>query len=202
MIRRISALTLAIALLGVAAVQSPLEAQRKRPGIVERDDPARRGFWLSLGLGAGQERLNLNGDDLGYSDPLTKPTLSLRLGGTPSESFRLGVEAFAWFNENGDAMETLSSLMLIGQLYPAPNLGFHLRGGGGISRSAVEYDFFDSTGDTGLAATVGAGWELPLGRNVALVPSVDLHQQWYDGSGGYRERLVNFGLSIQFQSGR
>lgn len=202
MTRRLTVLTVAAALCGVAAIQSPLEAQRHRPGIVERSDAERRGFWLSFGLGAGQERLNLNGDGLGYSDPLTKPTLSLRLGGTPSESFRLGVEAMAWFNENGDALETLSSLMLVGHLYPAREAGFHLRGGGGIARSAVEYDFFDSTGDTGLAATIGAGWELPLGRNVALVPAVDFHQQWYDGAGGYRERLINFGLSIQFQSGR
>ncbi len=201
----VRSLTLSALLLAIAAL-SPLAAQRHRPGIYEKerekDKSGRGGFWLALGAGAGQERLNLNGDDLGYSDPLYKPTLSLRMGGTPSQMFRMGVEAFAWFNEVDDATETLSSLMLVGQLYPAPNVGFHLRGGGGVARSAVNYDFFDDTGDTGLAATIGAGWELTLSRNVYLVPSVDLYQHWYDGQGGYRERLINFGLSVQFQSGR
>jgi hypothetical protein len=51
---------------------------------------------------------------------------------------------------------------------------------------------------------VGAGWELKVGRRIYINPSVDLVGQTYTGRGGdrYRERLVNFGVGVMFQTGR
>jgi hypothetical protein len=59
-------------------------------------------------------------------------------------------------------------------------------------------------GDTGFAGLVGAGWELRMGRRWYLNPSVDVVGHSYTGRGNerYRERLVNFGLGVVFQSGR
>ena len=58
--------------------------------------------------------------------------------------------------------------------------------------------------DTGFAGLVGAGWEVRVGRRVYLNPAVDLIQHRYTGRGGerYRERIVNFGIGVLFQSGR
>lgn len=197
-----SVVALALALVSFGGVQT-LAAQQPRRGIVEvGQDRTRQGFWLSAGLGAGKEQVDLANDGFGYSEPLWKPTFSLRLGGTPSQSLRLGAELFAWFNERGEALETLSSLQLVGQFYPIRTSGLHLRGGAGLARSAVEYDFFGDVANTGFAASFGAGIELELSRNIALVPAADMHYQWYDGSDGYTERILNLGVSIQFQASR
>ncbi len=59
-------------------------------------------------------------------------------------------------------------------------------------------------GDTGFAGLIGAGWEVRVGRKLYLNPAVDLVGQTYTGRGGdrYRERLLNLGIGVLFQSGR
>lgn len=191
--------TVAMALLGAGA----LEAQDAPRGLALVRDGDRGGFWLGLGLGAGGETFDLR-DGAGYSDELYRPTVSLRLGGTPSQSLRLGGEILAWINDEGNAVESLTSLLFIGQLYPVSTAGLYLKGGVGLGRNAVDFEDGYGVGDTGFAGLVGAGWELRVGRRFYLNPSVDLVQHRYDGRGGerYDERLVNFGIGVLFQSGR
>jgi hypothetical protein len=188
---------------GLVLLSSPAAAQRTHRGLVEVRDGGRGGFWAGLGLGAGGEAFDLR-DGLGYSDRLYRPTVSLCLGGTVNPALRLGGEALVWINERGRAVESLSSFLLVAQLYPAGNAGLYLKGGLGLGRNAIEVDGFDDVGDTGFAGHAGAGYELPIGRRVFLVPSVDLVQHWYSerGSDGYRERLLNFGIGLVFQTGR
>jgi hypothetical protein len=130
--------------------------------------------------------------------------VSLRLGGTVGQSLRLGGEALAWIDDRDHAVESLTSLLFIGQLYPIPATGLYLKGGLGIGRNAIEFDEGGSIGDTGFAGLLGAGWEIRMGRRWYLNPSVDLVEHRYTGRGSerYRERLVNFGLGILFQTGR
>lgn len=192
--------TAAIALLSAAA----LGAQETPRGLAEVHEGGRGGFWGALGLGAGGESFDLRNGG-GYSGELYRPTVSLRLGGTLNQQLRLGGEFLVWINEDGPAVETLSSALFIAQLYPVSSAGLYLKGGLGIGRNAVDFpDDGYGVGDTGFAGLVGAGWELPLGRRVYLIPSIDLVGHSYTGRGGesYRERLVNFGLGIGFQSGR
>ena len=143
-------------------------------------------------------------DGLGYSDELYRPTISIRLGGTPSQQLRLGGEILAWINEQGDAVESLSSFLFVGQLYPARSTGLYLKGGLGLGRNAVDFEDGYGGGDTGFAGLIGAGWELRLGRRWYLNPAVDLVEHRYSNRGGsdYRERLVNVGIGVLFQSGR
>jgi hypothetical protein len=188
------------ALLFVGGVAAAQETPR---GLVEVHDSERHGFWGALGIGAGGEAFDLR-DGLGYSQDLYRPTVSLRLGGTPSRYLRLGGEILGWIDDQGNRTESITSILFISQLYPAPATGFYLKGGLGLGRNQVDFDNGFGVGDTGFAGLVGAGWEVRVGRRWYLNPAVDLVQQRYTGRGGdrYRERIVNLGIGVLFQSGR
>jgi hypothetical protein len=188
----------AILLLGGAA-----GAQDAPRGLVEVRDRGRHGFWGALGVGAGGEAFDLR-DGAGYSGDLYRPTISVRLGGTPSQYLRLGGEIQGWIDDQGDRTESLTSVLFIGQFYPAPVTGLYLKGGLGLGRNEVDFDDGFGLGDTGFAGLVGAGWEVRVGRRLYLNPAIDLIQHRYTGRGGdrYRERIVNFGIGVLFQSGR
>jgi hypothetical protein len=184
--------------LPIAAV-----AQKAPDGLVEVREGGRKGFWLGLGIGAGGESYDLQ-PSAGYRDVLYRPTISLRLGGTVNQHLRLGGEVLSWINENGPAVESLTSALFVAQFYPAASTGLYLKGGVGIGRNAVDFDDGYGTGDTGFAGLVGAGYELRLGRRIYLNPVVDLVGHRYGNrlGGSYRERLVNFELGILLQTGR
>jgi hypothetical protein len=196
---RRSAIAGAVSLLlgGAAAAQEPPR------GLVEVHDSQRHGFWAGLGVGAGAEAFDLR-DGLGYSADLYRPTVSVRLGGTPSQYLRLGGEILGWIDDQGNRTESITSVLFISQFYPAPATGFYLKGGLGLGRNQVDFDDGFGVGDTGFAGLLGAGWEVRVGRRWYLNPAVDLVQQRYTGRGGdrYRERIVNFGIGVLFQSRR
>jgi hypothetical protein len=185
------------------AAPGVVPAQDAPRGLSLVRDGDRAGFWGGLAFGAGGEAFDLR-DGLGYSEELYRPTVSLRLGGTVSQSLRLGGEALAWINDRDHAVESLTSLLFIGQLYPITSTGLYLKGGLGIGRNAIEFDDGVDIGDTGFAGLLGAGWEVRVGRRWYLNPSFDVVEHRYTGRGSerYRERLVNFGLGILFQTGR
>jgi len=177
-------------------------AQKTPEGLVEVRDGGRHGFWLGVGVGAGGESFGVQPGP-GYSDVLYRPTISVRLGGTVSQHLRLGGEVLSWINENGPAVESLSSALFVAQVYPIASTGFYLKGGVGIGRNAVQFEDGFDTGDTGFAGLVGAGYEFRLGRRIYLNPVIDFvghsYSDRFDGS--YKERLVNFGLGILLQTG-
>lgn len=185
-----------LALLG----HDSMAAQRTPRGLSEARG-GRAGFWGGFALGAGAESFDLR-DGAGYSGELYRPTVSLRLGGTVSRQLRLGGEILTWINEEGDALESLTSALFIAQVYPARATGFYLKGGLGLGRNAVDFEGGIGVGDTGFAGLLGAGWELRVGRHLYLNPAVDLVAHRYTARGGerYRERLLNLGLGVLFQS--
>jgi hypothetical protein len=178
-------------------------AQQLPPGLIEIKDDGRRGFWFGVGLGAGGESNDFV-PGAGYSDLFYQPTISLKAGGTVGQHLRLGGEILSWINEEGDAVESLSSALFVAQLYPIRTTGLFLKAGLGLGRNAVDFDYGFDVGDTGFAGLVGAGYELRLGRHIYLNPVVDLVGHTYDArsGGSYRERLVHFGLGVVFQTGR
>lgn len=190
-------------LLVVSAVGSGLAAQTPR-GLVEVPENERGGFWVGLGLGAGSESYDLR-DGVGYSNSLTEPTVSFGLGGTLGPHWRLGGEALIWFHGIDGGTESLSSFLLVGQWYPSARLGFFLKGGAGLGRNGTDFNDGYGIADVGFAALAGAGYEIPLSRRFAIVPAVDFVQHFYSGDRffpGYRERLLEVGLGVAFQTGR
>ena len=186
-----------------SALPPPCFAKHPPPGLVEVKDAGRHGFWLGAGLGAGGESNDL-GAGAGYSRLFYQPTISLRLGGTVSPHLRLGGEILSWINDEGHAVESVSSALFVAQLYPLAQAGLYLKAGAGIGRNAVDFDDGFNIGDTGFAGLVGAGYELRLGHRIFLNPAVDLVGQTYEGRAGgrYRERLLNFSLGLLVQTGR
>src|SRR5262249_5995078 len=82
-------------------------AQEAPRGLVEVHDAERSGFWGALGFGAGGEAFGLR-DGLGYSSELYRPTVSLRLGGTPNRYLRLGGEILGWIDDHSDRTESIT----------------------------------------------------------------------------------------------
>lgn len=189
-----------------AASLAPLAAQRssRDRGIVElAPESTRGGFYATLGIGAGREQYKFS-DQLEYTDALTKPTIAIRLGGTPNANVRVGAELFGWGSEVEEGTESFSAALLSAQIYPSRTAGLYLKGGGGIARSGIDYNNGSSTFETGFGWTVGAGYDLPLSRSVALGPTLD----FYQGSFTQRneptltERVLNIGVQVTFQTGR
>jgi hypothetical protein len=173
-------------------------------GLVEVHEGSRGGFWAAIGLGAGEESYDLR-DGAGYSSTLTEPTVSFRLGGTLGQHWRLGGEALVWFHDVPGGTESLSSFVFVGQWYPMSAAGFYLKAGAGLGRNGLDFNDGFAVSDVGFAVLGGAGWEIPVSRRFALVPAVDLAQHFYDGdriNPAYRERLLQVGLGVLFQTGR
>ncbi len=182
--------------LGLAADAS---AQGRRSTLREIHRNYREGFWFSAGIGAGNEAYDLKGVTGGFGDDVTGPSLMVKLGGTVSQSFLLGGELYGWtWNDSFDLDETLASAMLIGQWYPAARGGFFVKGGLGIAH------FEQTTGgrfstlldeETGFGAVLGAGYDIRVGRNISITPTLDLYGHSYND---WRERIVNLGVSVTF----
>lgn len=195
--------SLVLTLLLVIPVASNAHAQKPPPGLVEVKEGNRRGFWLGLGVGAGGESYDVTNGP-GYSSLFYQPTVSLRAGGTIGSHLRLGGEVLSWIDDQGDRVRSLSSVLLLAQFYPIRTAGLYLKGGLGIGRDAVDFDDGFNLSDTGFAGLVGAGYELRVAPRVYLNPVVDFVGHTYDSrtGGSYRERMVNFGIGVLFQSGR
>ncbi len=213
--RRIVFTTLALLALALPAAahaqdDSTTERRPARPrdrdgdcrcGLREvRDDDGgpsrRRGLWFSAGLGAGSESFDAN-DGLGWSDDQGGGMVFLKLGGTVSRSFLLGVELSGWARtyryEGYD--RSLGTLMAVGQWYPARNSGLWLKGGLGFA--ADVYDEYGPGGRTitenGSAVSIGLGYDIPVGRRASITPLVDIQRHHYDT---HDERVVGIGVGI------
>lgn len=167
--------------------------------------PRRGGYYASAGLGVGGEAIADLGAPAPYTPSRIRPTLSIGVGAGLGQSVRLGLEGFAWFNLTGDgALESVTTAMIAARFYPVQASGLYLRAAGGFGRYGVDLqDYYCDcsypiTQDYGLAWSVGGGYELPVGRGLWLGPSVDLVRMDVTGPAGYRERVLNFGLTLTF----
>lgn len=197
---------LILALLALAAgTVSPLAAQRRERdrGIVElAPEAVRGGFYIGGGLGAGRESYKYS-DGLEFTEGLTKPTLSLRLGGTPNVTTRVGGEIFAWGSEVDEGTESFAAFLVSAQLYPMREAGLYVKGGGGIARSGIDYNNGSSSYETGFAWNVGAGYDIALSRSLGLGPIVDFYQGSFTrrNEPTLTERVLNIGVQLTFQTG-
>ena len=221
--RKTTKILTALAAAFVLIPGTDLLAQRRR-GLVDvshRND--RHGLWLNFSLAAGAENYKYaneagcNGAIGSYQrcESLYKPSIAIAIGGTPSPYLRLGGEINAWFYEYNDpdlgsVTSYLVGGLITGQVFPVRTLGLFGKLGAGISRSGESFDYAGGTGETGFAYMLGAGYEIKLGRNIFLTPSVNLMHhissigagQDIDNLGTFRERVVTFGVGLTWQPGR
>ncbi len=194
-----------LALLAVtASALSPLAAQSRRDrGLVELGAPATRGgFFITGGIGAGAEQFKF-ADEAEFSESLTKPTLTLRLGGTPNSNVRVGAELFGWGSDEPDGFESFSTALVAFQFFPIRDQGLFVKAAGGVGRSGIEFDNGASTSETGFAWSLGAGYDIQLSPRFGLGPSIDFYQGSFTSRDEptLKERVLNIGVQLTFQTG-
>jgi hypothetical protein len=151
-------------------VAGATDAAAQRRGIrpVHRHD----GFWMSLGGGGGWEDFDGSFGTAGRGG-----AFYLRLGGTPNARFLFGGEVTGWFN--GDGFDDASRFNVMGTalVYPSRAGGWFLKGGFGFA----EHEDF-GIDRSGLGVAAGTGFDIRLGRNFYLTPTVDYLGQLFDDS--------------------
>jgi hypothetical protein len=185
-----------------AWAQQPAPRPRgERPGIVEVPRSVRRGFWGTLSVGAGGEQVAVQQAGYGYSNTFTRPVVAVRAGGTLGPHWRLGGEAQTWIDEQGGALQTLSSFLGVAQFYPFSHAGLFVKGGLGFAHNGFVDPYGFGVADLGFAANLGLGWEAPVASQVFLTPIVEVVGQHYDRryEPSYNERIVHVGLGVGFQ---
>lgn len=184
----------------------PLAAQGRRDrGLVEVAPPATRGgFFITGGIGAGGEQFKFE-DESDYSETLTKPTIMLRLGGTPSANFRVGAELFGWGSDEAEGFESFTAGLVSVQYFPIKDQGLFFKGGAGIAESGFDPDdpFERSNDETGFAWSVGAGYDFQLTRKFGIGPSIDFYRASFTmrDQPTLNERVLNIGVQFTFQTG-
>lgn len=121
-----------------------------------------QGFWIGFAPGG-----------VGYSDGegLVYP-LYLRLGGTIDQRVLVGFEWFAVILDDypGTVAENYSATAL---LYPSAKGGLFAKIGIGLGRAASRCPDRPADDLAGMGATVGVGYDVRIGRNVYLTPTLD-----------------------------
>jgi len=208
-----------LALLTLVAGAAPaVHAQARDRGLIEM--PAgdlRTGFYFTGVLGAGREQCKfetapcavldaggnpLPSDGSTWRTPITSPSFALRIGGTVSQSVRVGGEVFGWSADNGPTTESTVGLLANVQLYPSRRAGFYVKGGLGYGWSTVDFNDGSKSTETGFLFNAGAGYEFALNRHIAIGPVIDFYQGSYPrlGDETITEQILFFGVSLTAQS--
>lgn len=193
-LRTLALLTLLVPMAG------SLAAQHRGLRPVERGrDGDDSGFWVIVGLAAGEEQYRFDGDAQ-WSDPFESGAFMLGAGGVVSNEFTVGFEWNVWSDYGVDSDQRLHALSLVGNWYPMGTPIF-LKGGLGLGFNQID-DGFGTFKDTGVGITVGAGIDIPIAKRVAIQPRIDTYFQRYDDEGqvnDYRERLTQIGVAIRLR---
>ena len=165
------------------------------PSRAETYEHAREGWFLGLGVGAG------NAGFASDSDRETGAAGSFRAGYALNDQWGLGLESNAWRKEVESVTFTFNVAGPAVYYYPAGS-GLVLRGGvgiGSIHASASSGSLTVSASDSGLGLTVGAGYDFRIKKSFSLGPQVDFGWMSIDSGGSSDEiNYVNVGLSFDW----
>jgi hypothetical protein len=158
---------LAVSLVASSLVLSALPA---------RADQYRSGFWIGFGAGYGSAKVDCDG--CGSSDREGSLSGYVRLGGTLNRHVLLGVRGNIWTKERNGTRVTLGNGSGTLTLYPGAYSGFFLEVGLGVAYvdTSVRQGAFDvSVSKAGFGFSTSIGWDLRVGRNFSITPSVDYY---------------------------
>jgi hypothetical protein len=169
--------------------------------VVAQRPQTREGFWIGFGFGYGSAHgacSSCGGANWGGA------TAFLKLGVTLSPSVLLGGAVNGWSKSRGGVTTALGNVTASVFYYPAVKSGLFVTGGLGFSDYMASGD--SSTTGNGWGFTLGAGYDVRVGRNVSLTPSVhfvyggvgDLQESGTTVLTGWRQRVIDFSLGITF----
>jgi len=159
---------LALAVIASCLAGSALAQQPRQPQL-------RHGFWFSGGLGYGSLGCQ---DCSGRTGSLSG---NISLGGTLSQRVLLGVSTNGWTKSDNGSTLTVAALTAAVRFYPSPVGGFFLTGGLGLGTVSAAISGFGSGSQTGAAALLGLGYDIPIGRSVNLTPYWNGYALSYSG---------------------
>lgn len=152
---------IAAALLGVAIAASA--------GAQDQVPQPRQGFGISFGFGGGSAAMSCSictsERDNGFSG-------YLRMGGYVSPALFVGGESNGWVKNDMGVDEQIGMLNAVVQWYPQVSSGLYLKGGGGFTYASAT-DGLTDLSTSGLAATLGAGYDWRLTQSFSLTPYVN-----------------------------
>ncbi len=163
---------------------------------VNAQAPARDGFFIGFGVGAGS---------LGFEDDSEREVGGagyFKIGGALSDKVLLGAEGAGWSKEmregGGSGTVTFSSLNAVFYGYLDPTGGFFIKSGLGVAVLGAEANFGGwsySESENGVSFTAGAGYDIGFGGRFGLTPHVDYH---YAGFEDGRINLIRIGLGFNW----
>ena len=166
-------------------------------------DRNRQGFWIRLGAGYGTANVSCN--ECAAGPRISGVSGILEVGGTLNPFIRIGGYADGWTHGSGDANENMSGAGVSLYYYPARASNLYVKTG--IGFSSYHAAGIPAINGTGWGIAVGAGYELPVGRTVALIPFVDYNWgsvgdlSYDDGTffaSGWSQNFLSFGMSVGF----
>ena len=138
--------------------------------------PQRDGFWLGVGGGAGSA---IRCEECAGEARMRGGVVTIEAGWAPSERLLYGVDVTYWgksFARAGTEQTLeLYNFSFTALLFPSERAGFFLKGGVGFAYADTEFrdDAGTSTlSDSGFGAIAGMGYDIPLGRRIAVTPAV------------------------------
>lgn len=141
----------------------------------------RKGFWFSGGLGYGSAGVGCTGCfGLTREDGVSG---FLALGGTVSRHLLLGFESNGWTKSEGGATVSLGTGALSARIYPSVKDGLFVRVGAGLAGETVSASGSSDT-HTGFGMSGGLGYDIPVGRKVAITPVAGITAGWLGRVGG------------------
>jgi hypothetical protein len=160
------------------AAEAPApEAERASPASGQ---PARRtGMWGGFGAGAVLDEQ--------AEDWVVGPAAYARMGGTATPHLLVGGEVGGWYGSEADEWWAQGNMLLTALVYPSAHGRLFMKIAMGLAARVNELP--PSTGvpgphwSAGFGANAGLGYDVPLGRAVALTPNLEVLYQTTSGSG-------------------
>jgi outer membrane protein with beta-barrel domain len=165
----------------------------------------RKGFWIGFGFGYGS--LKPSCDGCGTLNSKSSFTGHLRLGGTLSSKVLLGGDIVAWSKSQGGFDDVGGNTTASAYFYPMPESGLFLKGGLGIALFSESPNGGGSSADgTGAGITIGAGYDIRVGRNISLTPVAnflygsvgDITSSGATVASGWKQTILEVGLDVTF----
>ena len=163
--------------------------------VVTAEETERSGFWAGLDIGAGYVERSVGSVESDNTDLYMR----FKAGYAVHPQILAGLELSGWNQQATDRNdptkgEGLMQVFLISRLYPMRDSNLFAKVGGGWVRQWVNNPSEESTLD-GWGATVGIGYDYPLGGNWALTPFFNYS---FGKAEDQKHQTFTLGLGISF----
>ena len=147
---------------------------------VAQERPRHDRFWFGFGLGGGWNAFNIDRDHITGNwhfdfDGPRGAAGYLRLGGTVNQHVLFGGEALVFWREDPGSEIARVNATASALIYPSARGGLFFKGGFGVAQHEAE-----AIDESGVGTTVGAGFDLRIGRNLFVTPNLDFMLQLFE----------------------